>query len=74
MQTSARPKNNPAAAQNKKNALKILGGAYGYFFSHEICPKSFGYVPAGSASNPPRIGPIITPILKHIGNSKNALD
>jgi len=42
MGTSERPKNTARAEQNKSNALKIFGGAYGNFFSHMIFPKRLG--------------------------------
>jgi len=56
------------------HALMHWGGEYGYFSSHAIPPNRLGYEAAGSLVIPPIIGPIMTPIFAHIGNSRNALD
>ena len=60
-----------------------LGSAYGKDViqptpfsppNFEPGPKVEGKDEIGSARKPPSIGPIMTPILKHIGNSRNARD
>lgn len=82
-QTSSKPKNIPAHAERMKTALTRLGKAYGQRRIHhtpsfpprkEPGPKIPGKLVTGSARKPPRLGPIITPTLKHIGNSRNARD
>jgi hypothetical protein len=64
-------------------ALNTFGRAYGQCCIHqtpslppkvEPGPNNHGKLLTGSASEPPKIGPIITPMLKHMGSSKKALD
>jgi hypothetical protein len=40
--TSAKPKNTPRPAQNRKKALRIFGAAYGNFCSHSTLPNKLG--------------------------------
>lgn len=68
------PKSTKINAAASTIALRILGGEYGYFSSHLIPPNTPGYATTGSLVRPPRIGPIMTPILAVMGRIKNALD
>ena len=78
---SSRPRKTSIRDMKTMMALARLGVRYGQDIIHrtpfwppktESGPKTFGYVPAGSASTPPRIGPMITPMLKYIGMRRNA--
>jgi hypothetical protein len=40
--TSDRPKNTPKAAEKRKKALRMFGGAYGNRWRNLICPKILG--------------------------------
>ncbi len=53
-------------------ALTRFGRAYGNLRKNSISPNVSGYDPAGSDKIPPRIGPMITPMLKHIGRRMKA--
>ncbi|KAI7341036.1 hypothetical protein KC340_g64 [Hortaea werneckii] len=72
---SSKPNTTPSALQNRNPALTTFGSAYGHFINH---PTPFF---------PPRLPPVVhdldearhkkaklTPILKVMGNNKNALD
>jgi hypothetical protein len=73
----------PSAEKVMIIPLTRLGRAYGkdviqmtpvFPPSAEPGPKVEGKEEMGSARKPPRIGPITTPMLKHMGINRNARD